>query len=477
MQWQESTPEAQGMDSTALAALLNFGASRSLDSLLLARHGRIVLDAYSAPYSADIPHRINSATKAVVGTLAAIAHKDGLLQSFNRPMLDFFDTSGIANVGERKKAITIQNLLDMTSGIDWNEPLTERPVTVQEMTRQKDWVKFVLDRPMSRAPGEAFNYDSGGTQVLSAIISKLGGMSAADYAAAKLFAPLGIGRSTWWQDPQGITTGGFGLMLRPREMAKIGYLYLRGGRWEDKVLLPPQWVDKVSHATLSMNMREQDLRYSNLFWALPDRNVYMAVGYHCQMIMVFPKLDIVAVTTARDFCPFGKTADLISGAVRSDAALPPDTVGADLLARKVREWATGKPTEVGATPDLASSISGNLYAFAPNALGVKSLSLNLLGSSGEYSAEFYLYDWARPPRRFKGPIGFDGLYRKACPTDAGIFATRGRWLNDTTLEIERQWVGMDDLQKWTLSFGADGVTLHGKDNDGRDVSVESKPRR
>ena len=118
-QWQTSSPEEQGMDSAALAKLVQFGSSRSFDSLLLVRHGRIVLDAYYAPYSADIPHVINSATKAVIGTLTAIAVKDGLLDSPDHPMLDFFADRTIANVDDKKKAITVQHLLDMTSGIDW----------------------------------------------------------------------------------------------------------------------------------------------------------------------------------------------------------------------------------------------------------------------------------------------------------------------------------------------------------------------
>src|SRR5271163_5155621 len=117
-QWQTSTPEEQGMESAALAKLVTFGATRSLDSLLLVRHGRIVLDAYYAPYTADIPHAINSSTKAVVGTLTEMVHKDGLLDRLDHPVLDFFSDRTVANVDERKKAITIQNLLDMTSGIE-----------------------------------------------------------------------------------------------------------------------------------------------------------------------------------------------------------------------------------------------------------------------------------------------------------------------------------------------------------------------
>jgi CubicO group peptidase (beta-lactamase class C family) len=475
-QWQTSTPEDQGMNSTALANLLDFGTTRSLDSLLLVRHGRIVLDAYYAPYTADIPHRINSATKAVVGTLAAIAQNDGLLDGFDHPVLDFFGDRSIANLDDRKKAITIQNLLDMTSGIDWSEPLDGPPVSMIEMNRQRDWVKFVLDRPMAHAPGDVFNYNSGNTQLLSAIISKLTGMSAWDYAKIKLFGPLGISVSNWWRDPQGISTGGYGLMLLPRDMAKIGYLYLRGGQWEGKPLVPPDWIDKVNHATVKMNLSSApDLRYSNLFWALPDKQIIMAVGYHCQVIMILPRLDMVAVTTARGFYPLAGFADMISAAVKSESALPPDPAAASLLASKLRDISTEKATEPGVATEVASAVSGKTYKFPANALGLKSLSLTLADPDPRYEFEVYIRDQTRPSLRFGGPIGFDGLYRKGEPTASGTFASKGKWLNGSTLEIERLALGMDEQRKWILSFDGDRLHLRGKNRDGREISVDGEP--
>ncbi len=346
-EWQTSTPEEQGMSSAALARLLDFGTTLSFDSLLIARHGRIVLDAYYGRRAADLPHVMNSATKAVIGTLAAIAYKDGLLDRLNHPALEFFsdrsvalDLPGgrsIADFDDKRKAITVQSLLDMTSGIDWTEQ-SKRLETFIEMERSPDWIKFILDRPMSATPGDIFNYNSGNSHLVSAIITKLTGMSALDYAKARLFGPLGIGASSWRHDPQGITTGGNGLSMLPRDMAKIGYLYLRNGEWEDKRLLPPDWINRISHATVNTNSSgEPDMRYSNFFWALPNKHVYMAVGYHCQLIMIFPELDIVAVTTARDFCSLSKLADYISSAVKSEGALPSDPAGADLLANKIRE--------------------------------------------------------------------------------------------------------------------------------------------
>lgn len=160
----------------------------------------------------------------------------------------------------------------MTSGIDWEEPLTGRPVSVIAMERNPDWIKFILDRQMSGAPGGIFNYNSGNPHLLSAILTRLTGLSASDYAKARLFGPLGISAWNWRRDPQGISTGGYGLALLPRDMAKIGYLYLRHGEWEGKPLLPSGWVEKTSHATVNMNASfEPTLRYSNFFWALPDR--------------------------------------------------------------------------------------------------------------------------------------------------------------------------------------------------------------
>ena len=115
----DASPEEQGMDSKELAKLVDFGTTLSLDSLLVVRHGKIVAEAYYAPYAAGIPHAIYSATKAVISTLMSIASKDGLLDSPSHRVLDFFDRRSIANLDDRKKAITVQSLLDMTSGIEW----------------------------------------------------------------------------------------------------------------------------------------------------------------------------------------------------------------------------------------------------------------------------------------------------------------------------------------------------------------------
>jgi CubicO group peptidase (beta-lactamase class C family) len=151
--WQKSSPEAQGMSSQELANLVTFGMTNGMDSLLVTRHGRIVAEAYYAPFRSGLKHRINSATKAVVSSLVAIALKDGLLKSLDQHVLDFFPDRQFTNLDERKRAITIRHLLDMTSGLDWNEPLSNAiPWSMIEMERSHDWVRFILDRRVAHEP-------------------------------------------------------------------------------------------------------------------------------------------------------------------------------------------------------------------------------------------------------------------------------------------------------------------------------------
>jgi CubicO group peptidase (beta-lactamase class C family) len=475
-EWQMSTPEEQGMDSADLAKLVAFGRTRSFDSFLIARHGRIVLDAYYAPYTADIPHVLNSSTKAVVSSLIAMVRGDGRLDSFDHPLLDLFADRNAADVDDRKKAMTVQHLLDMTSGFDWDEGYQGgKEQSLVDLRRSPDWVKFILDRPMSHAPGEFFYYNSGNSHLLSAIVTRLTGTSAASYANDRLFGPLGIAPPFWAKDPQGVSTGGWGLSLRPHEMAKIGYLYLRHGEWAGKQLLPPDWVDAVNHATVSMNASfDPGLKYHNQFWALPDRHVCMTVGYHCQVIMVIPDSDIVAAMTARDFCSFRKIADGISGAVKSDMALPANPDAAMQLANVLRDVSTEKPSEVGLTPEIASAISGKTYRFADNALDIKSLSLSLTYAQASYKVEFDTHNPANPVIRLGGPIGLDGLYRKSELTSFGLRAVKGSWVKPDTFVIDVQYVGLGEQRKFSLSFNGNKVSLRGKARDGRDILVDGE---
>jgi CubicO group peptidase (beta-lactamase class C family) len=465
-EWQASTPEEQGMSSEALARLVDFGLFNSMDSLLVARRGRIVLEATYAPFREGLKHRINSATKAVVATLIAIAQRDGLLDSTERRVLDFFPGRTIAVLDERKQAMTIQDLLDMRSGIDWGEPFGGIPWSVIAMEQSPDWQQFVLDRPMAVEPGTTYLYSSGNSHLLSAILTKLTGRSALDYAREKLFGPLGIEDVQWRHDPQGVSTGGYGLYLHPRDMAKIGQLWLRNGVWEKKQILPASWVARVRAADIAM--RESwaaNLRYGNQFWTVPGRDAYMAVGYNRQLIVVMPKLDIVVATTgAARFPPLGGTPsrpsyrfetllEYVANAVKSEMPLPPDEAATAQLAERVKEANRDTPGLVGGSSEMAKTISGKTWRFAANELNMKSLTLRLDGPQPSYEYELTRTPPGIAAGPFGGPIGFDGHFRVGGRRPYGPSAARGAWTADgKSLVVEAQTLGDDDAVRVTHVF-------------------------
>jgi CubicO group peptidase (beta-lactamase class C family) len=481
--WLTSTPEEQGMDSAALANLVDYGASHSFDSLLVVRHGRMVTEAYYAPYTADIPHNLFSSTKAVTGTLLGMVYKDGLLDRLDHPVLDFFTNRQIADVDDRKKAISVQNLLDMTSGLDWDQGFEGgKQQTMQDMYRASNLVQFILDRPMAHSPGEVFNYSNGDPDLVSAIITRLTGKLAEDYARERLFDPLGIVDWHWERDPQGLTKGAEMLYLLPRDMAKLGYLYLRHGEWEGRRLLPRGWADILNHATVKTHASDYpNESYSDFFWIFPDKRVYRMDGKNGQLIMVFPDLDVVVVTTARKQVQYQTLIDAVSRAVKSGSALPSNPSAIAQLADAIRDAAVEKPAPVGPTPDIASSISGKTYEFPDSEVGLKSFTLDLTEPHPHFDVEFSLRYPTGSSVKYSQPLGLDGFYRRGMPkaSDSAvghITEARGTWLNGQTFVIDVPVVGYGEQQKLVLTFSGKKLNLQRTVavGEGQDVSVDGE---
>jgi hypothetical protein len=197
--------------------------------------------------------------------------------------------------------------------------------------------------------------------------------------------------------------------------------------------------------------------------------------------MVFPDLDVVAVTTGRDNYPLSKLAGYISSAVKSDAALPPDEASANLLANKILDVSTEKPTGADGTPEMAAIISGKVYRFPPNAINVKSLSLILTDPQPHYDMETYGRDTTKSGPRFTGPIGLDGLYRKGETTYlqalaiCGVNAVQGTWQDDHTFVIDRLILGQGrPAERWTLTFDGEKLNVRVKLGDGDEISMDSE---
>jgi len=488
-EWSTSSPEEQGMSSERLARLVDFGAFNDMDSVLVTRHGRIVLEATYAPFRAGLRHRFYSATKSVTSTLVGMALADGLLDSTDHKVVDFFADRTIANLDDAKRAITVQHLLDMTSGLAWQEGVNGGAESYIAMARSPDWQQFILDQPMTTPPGSRFYYNTGNSHLLSAILGKVTGRSTLDYARERLFGPLGIDDVLWRVDPQGVPIGGNDLYLQPRDMAKIGYLWLRGGLWEGKQILPAAWIEGVRQA--DVDMRESwasDLRYGRQFWVMPLRDAFMAVGYHRQLIVVMPKLDIVAVVTgsSRFSSPngmpstprygFGTLVGHLEAAVTSDAAVAADPAATAQLAERVKEAAVERPAPAGGSSAMAKAVSGKTWRFAAgNAARVKSITFRLDDPVPSFEYELDNVPSGAPAGPYGGPIGFDGHYRTGGRMPYGPGAARGAWSADgKSLVLEVQTPGNDDAARVTLVFGDKTVEVSFESAGGFKVKLEGR---
>lgn len=187
--------------------------------------------------------------------------------------------------------MTLKHLLTMSSGLDWQE---SDPV-YRAMYMSPNWVEYILDTPMRSQPGSEFNYCSGCSHVLSAVVQQAAGINTGNFATTYLFAPLGIIDYTWDKDAQDVPIGGWGLQLTPRDMAKLGYLYLRRGNWDGQQIISEVWVEAATRRQIDT---DGEWGYGYQWWIDDNHKAYAARGRFGQLIYVVPELDLIVVSTA-----------------------------------------------------------------------------------------------------------------------------------------------------------------------------------
>ena len=186
-------------------------------------------------------HSLQSVTKTITSVVIGAAVQRGEFPSIDTPVLTFFDTTQVKAIDANKRRLTIRHLLTMTGGFDWNEnlPYIDPNNTAIQLEGSYDWVRFTIDRPMEeQPPGTRFNYNSGETVLLAHIFRQATGIDIEEYAARHLFAPLGITRWFWKRTPAGVVDTEGGLYLEAADLARIWYLFVRGGSWNGQPSIP-----------------------------------------------------------------------------------------------------------------------------------------------------------------------------------------------------------------------------------------------
>jgi CubicO group peptidase (beta-lactamase class C family) len=257
-------------------------------------------------------HTMQSVSKTVTSVIIGVAMQRGDFKAeLDTPILKYFDVTKVKNVDDRKRRITLRDLLTMTAGLDWNDQGFDTGDPQNDtslMEASDDWVQYAIDKPMVAEPGKIWNYNSGGSELLAYIFQKETGQDIDDYGEKYLFAPLGI-RHEWKRTYLGVVDTEGGVYLSGSDLAKIGYLYLHDGVWDDQQIVSSEWV-KQSLTPYFQTSAEPDFKgfqYGFLWWLfkLPDSTeyVWMARGFGAQDLMVFPNEGLIVTFTAWDILP------------------------------------------------------------------------------------------------------------------------------------------------------------------------------
>jgi CubicO group peptidase (beta-lactamase class C family) len=282
------------------------GNDKNIHSILLIKNGKLVLEEYFYGYDRERLHFLASVSKSITSILIGIAIDQKIAADVQTKAHEFFPEYAGTKWIDQKYPITLQHILTMAAGLDWEALKYSRRDprhTTYQMYDSEDPIEFVLDRNVIAAPGEQFYYNSGLTILLGVIVKNTSGLYIDKFAGQYLFAPLGISDYHWDKFPDGnIQTDG-GLHLRPRDMAKIGYMILKNGKWRDRQIVSQEWIAEST----KRHIDALGIGYGYQWWIGKTKmnnqtiEVLFASGHGGQKIFIIQQLDLVAVFTSRVF--------------------------------------------------------------------------------------------------------------------------------------------------------------------------------
>ncbi len=384
--WPTASTTEVGLDPVLIDGLLSAvrnDAFPNLHSIVLIKDGRLVVDEYFGEFDAETRHYTASVTKSVVSILLGIAMDRGLLPGLEDGVLDlrlpelFPEYRDVLDGDSEKANIRMRHILSMSAGLAWDEksdPYDDPRNDWVRVRGEPDPVRLVLQQPVAHEPGEVFNYSGGLSTLLGYLLEREAGMEATTFAERHLFGPLGITDYEWWDLQGGLIDAPGGLNLRPRDMAKLGQLFLNGGTWRGRRVVSEDWVAASTRIQIEID-RSPDYAFQwwcgDFYYRGRHVFVYMASGHGGQKIFVVPDFDLVAVLTHQVFD--NPAGELHNTSIMSRYILPAadstavqvqvTAMDATALAAYTGAFVTVRDSTDRFTIDLRD---GKLYATAPN---------------------------------------------------------------------------------------------------------------
>lgn len=438
-----SAPEDEGFSSKGLCDIFTYVKEKKVNihSLLVIRNKKIIFDACFYPFRPDLRHDIASCTKSITSILIGIAIDKGYIKSEDQLVSSFFPE--IKLTGKGFETLSIKDLLTMTSGFDCGS--SNEDSLFNELFPSNNWPKFIFNIPFIAHPGQQFSYCSCNYYLLAEIIYRATGSSPEDFAKKYLFNDLGIKSVYWSKNSQGINYGWGDLALKPHDLAKIGQLFLDGGKWNNKSLISAGWVKKAK----SMNtVFSNGNGYGYGFWIDKDHG-FNAEGRGTQRIHIDSIHNVILVVNAGGLDDDDKEriGNMIGDALLSDNKVKSDPVAFNRLKRLESQAAT----EVIDSPGYISNATekeklfNKAIIFPKNSLAIN--SAEIIWKNGK----LYLILKQTGEKTITYPVGFGAAYKFYQVTGSGhLYALRGYWKAGNEFEIEFNM--LSKINKYLIDF-------------------------
>jgi CubicO group peptidase (beta-lactamase class C family) len=313
--WPVGTLEDAGIDRPGVERLVQLLLDASIDSahtprihaLLVARHGKLVLEEYFHGEHRDKLHDTRSAAKSITAVLVGAAIRDGAPLDLATPVYALLEGGRLPpGLDERKRAMTLEHLLTMSAGFFCDDTNPEAPGAedrMQEQSEQPDWVRYTLDVPQATAPGEKAVYCSAMSNLALAMVGQATGESPIAVFDRLVAGPMDIRRYGWPLDPTGRPYGGGSVKILPRDFLKFGQMMLDGGTWRGRRVLDRAFVEKATAPLYGLRGRQYGYQWWGLEYPYKDRKVraFYAGGAGGQAVIAIPELDLVISTHGANY--------------------------------------------------------------------------------------------------------------------------------------------------------------------------------
>lgn len=286
-----ATPESQGISSLHIQKFLeelNRGGDLYMQDVLILRNGQVLCEAAFGAQDLNAPKHTFSACKSITSLAVGLLIDDGVL-SLEDKAADFFEDIAVPATRRRIKDISLEDLLTMRAGVLFSEA---------EALTETDWPRRFFNSSLKSEPGTEFLYNSMNTYLLASIVCRKTGRSLSEFLEERLFGPMGITDYYWERCPMGTEKGGWGLYIRPEDMAKLGQLVMDGGVWKGERLISQAYIDLATAPHAFPSETIGDFNYGYQIWVGRKENSFLFNGMLGQNVLGFRDSHVLIVTNA-----------------------------------------------------------------------------------------------------------------------------------------------------------------------------------